>query len=88
MRKAKPNKFRICLINNTGQPKSVVWTKGPRSTNHLVAKKNGDRSCANFSPNQRVEFYFADRGRKKKSSGMNLSGGGGNLVEFHWVKDY
>ncbi len=88
LRKVPKSKFRICLINNTGQPKSVVWTQGPSTTNDLKAKRNGDKSCANFTPNQRIKFYFADRGRKMKSSAMNLHGGGGNLVEFHWVKDY
>jgi hypothetical protein len=94
------DKVRICLENNTGQPKAMFWTKAaqpvatigvfsqPGAIGPLVTKRNGDRSCANFNLNQRVEWGFFDRGNLKKSDGMNLGNVDRTLIEFIWVRDY
>ena len=82
------DKGRICLENNTGQPKSLRWTKSPSWANNLVARTNGARQCVNFNLNQRVEWVFFDRGLAKHRDAMNLGSTGGLLYEFIWVRDY
>lgn len=82
------NRMRLCLVNNTGQPKQLVWTKVQSGVNNMVTRRNGDRSCVNLDLNQRIEFVFIDRLVPRKNSGMNLQSFGGALVEFYWVKDY
>ena len=80
---------RICLENNTGQPKELRWTKRrPSSIRHLKTPKNGAKSCANVPANQRVTFGFYDRGSLMKSSAMNINSTDGMLIEFIWVRDY
>ncbi len=85
---AQSNMVRICLENNTGQPKSMRWTRNPSNVGDLVTRSNGARSCADIHRSHRVEWGFYDRGGLKKSEGMNLSSFGGQLVEFIWVRDY
>lgn len=82
------NKARICLENNTGQPKSLRWTKAPSWANDLITRGNGDRQCVNFNLNQRVEWVFYDRPFPKKKDAMNLANTSGLLHEFIWVRDY
>ena len=84
----KPNHFRICLENNTGQPKAMVWSKVQSGVSNLNAPKNGSRSCASFNLNQRLEWVFYDRLMPKKADAMNVGGIGGTLIEFIWVRDY
>lgn len=84
----KSNVMRFCLVNNTGQPKTMSWNQVQGGVNNLSAERNGDRSCANLELKQRVKFTFNDRGYSKYSSAMNLHNFGGALVEFYWVKDY
>ena len=82
------NNVRICMVNRTGQPKSMRWTKIQRGVGHLVAKTNGSQSCATVRRNQRVEWNFMDRAWRAKADGMNLKNFGGMLIEFYWVRDY
>ncbi len=87
-RKVRTDRLRICFKNNTGQPKSMVWTRGQAGVNHMHAPKNGSRTCVNLRPKGRIEWGFRDRGRLMRSEGMNLQGFAGSLVEFIWVRDY
>lgn len=87
--KVKKGHTRICLKNNTGQPKELRWTKRrPASLGNLVAPKNGSSQCANMQANQRVTFGFYDRGSLMKSSALNINNVDGILIEFIWVRDY
>lgn len=81
-------KVRICLENNTGQPKSALWSKIQSGVNNMRAPKNGSRSCVTLNTNQRIEWMFYDRSKPVKKEGMNLQSFGGSLVEFIWVRDY
>jgi hypothetical protein len=83
-----PDKVRICLENNTGQPKAMRWKKIQSGVNHLNTPRNGSQSCATLSTNQRVEWNFVDRYRPVKPEAMNLHSFGGRLIEFIWVRDY
>ena len=82
------NIVRICLINNTGQPKAMIWSRIASGVNNMRTPKNGSRSCVSLSTNQRIEWTFVDRLAPVKREGMNLQGFGGSLVEFIWVRDY
>lgn len=82
------NNVRICLENNTGQPKAMLWSRIQSGVNHPQVPKNGSRSCVTLGTNQRIEWAFLDRGFPVKTEGMNLQSFGGSLVEFIWVRDY
>ena len=90
------NLARICLVNQTARPKSLVWSKvqGPPSVSqvgNLVAKPNGGQSCASIPVNQRAEFAFTDQvgfvSLPVKKDAMSLNGFKGDRVRFVWVKD-
>jgi hypothetical protein len=83
------NMTRICLVNRTGQPKSLNWiaVKPAGKVNNLVAWKRGDRSCASIPSAQRVRFNFQDRQSVVREESMTLNGFTGDIVTFDWERD-
>lgn len=80
-----PNKniTRICLVNHTGQPKSIAHQVP--GINHLRTAGKGGRSCANFPANVRLNYAYVDREVSVKTDGMNLDYYAGDIVLFEWL---
>jgi hypothetical protein len=76
---------RVCLINNTGQPKTLRLNAP--GVGLMQAPRNGSKSCATMPSSLRVHMKFSDRGHVVKEDSMTLSAYKGDIVTFAWTKD-
>ncbi|QUL37639.1 RICIN domain-containing protein [Erythrobacter sp. JK5] len=78
---------RICLKNQTGQPKRVFWRRINSDNAIKMLVQKGQQSCVTMPKDQRVTFDFQDRSVSVKTTSMNMHDNGGTVTLFHWVAD-
>jgi hypothetical protein len=84
---SNPHETRICLINMTPTPKSMVWTRTAPyyGMSDIVAEPNGGGECVSVPINRRIEWDFVDGTKTRTSEAMSLGGFANDLVAFEWT---